>query len=51
MFGILARSFLTATRTAQNARPHRPDPLPKLSWLDEDLPFHNHAGSRSGRDD
>lgn len=51
MFGIFARSFLTATRTAPQVRQHRLEPLPKLSWVDDDLPFYNHAGRRSGRDD
>ncbi|WP_417206523.1 hypothetical protein [Antarctobacter sp.] len=51
MFGILARSFLTATRTAPEARHCPPEALPRLSWIDEDLPFRNHAGTRSGRDD
>ncbi|SNS36114.1 hypothetical protein [Antarctobacter heliothermus] len=51
MFGILARSFLTATRNSPDPRPHRSEALPKLSWIDEDLPFRSHAGSRSGRDD
>ncbi|ASP20857.1 hypothetical protein ANTHELSMS3_02179 [Antarctobacter heliothermus] len=51
MFGILARSFLTATRNAPDSHPRLPEALPKLSWIDEDLPFRKHAGSRSGRDD
>lgn len=51
MFGILARSFLTATRNTPEQQQHRAEALPKLSWIDEDLPFRRHAGSRSGRDD
>ncbi|GGF46430.1 hypothetical protein SAMN05216376_103323 [Mameliella alba] len=51
MFGIFAKSFLTATRNEPRA-PHRnAQDLPKLGWLDEDMPFRNHAGRRSGRDD
>ncbi|WP_168798016.1 hypothetical protein [Pacificoceanicola onchidii] len=49
MFGIFAKTFMTATRSQPEFR-DRHD-LPKLSWRDEDLPFRSHAGQRRGRDD
>lgn len=55
MFGIFAKTFMTATRSTTDAGAqaprHRAEALPKLSWLDEDLPFRHHATRRSGRDD
>ncbi|MBV7396290.1 hypothetical protein [Mameliella sediminis] len=51
MFGILAKSFLTATRNISGAQRPTAEDLPKLGWLDEVLPFRHHAGHRSGRDD
>ena len=51
MFGILAKSFMTATRSGSGHTPPEPQDLPRLRWLDEDLPFRHHAGWRSGRDD
>ena len=54
MFDIFARSFSVATRTERPRRAevirNRGD-LPRLSWLEEDLPFRHHAGRRSGRHD
>lgn len=51
MFGIFARSFMTATRAQPGSVwPTRND-LPKLGWLEEDLPFRSNAGQRGGRDD
>ncbi|MGP6088210.1 hypothetical protein [Antarctobacter jejuensis] len=51
MFGIFARSFMTATGNRPKPEwPTRHD-LPKLSWLEEDLPFRGNAGHRGGRDD
>lgn len=51
MFGIFARSFMTATRNETREEwPTRYD-RPRLSWLEEDLPFRHHAGRRSGYGD
>lgn len=51
MFGIFARSFMTATRSrGLDDGPTRHD-LPKLSWLEADLPFKAHGSGRSGYDD
>ncbi|WP_157136475.1 hypothetical protein [Sagittula stellata] len=54
MFNILARTAMLAT--LQGARPaarsrDRHEPLPKLRWTEEDLPFRHHAGTRRGYDD
>lgn len=51
MLGVFAKTFMTATR-----QPDRTTQTPKrwdapMSWLDDDLPFRNHAGRRTGRDD
>lgn len=51
MFGIFARSFMTATRTEDRTGwPTRHD-LPKFSWLEEDLPFRHSVAGRRGYDD
>lgn len=51
MFGIFAKTFMTATRTGPRPEwPTRND-LPKLSWLEEDLPFRNTGHGRRGYDD
>ena len=51
MFGIFARSFMTATRTEDRTGwPTRRD-LPKFSWLEEDLPFRHSVAGRRGYDD
>ena len=54
MFDIFARSFSIATYTDRPRRAEavrRSADLPRLSWLEEDLPFRHHAGRRSGRHD
>lgn len=51
MFGILARSFMTATRNRPDREWRGRHELPRLSWLEEDLPFAGHAARRTGRDD
>lgn len=52
MFGIFAKSFMTATRadTMMDRRECRWTP-PSQSWIDEDLPFRHHAGTRRGYHD
>jgi hypothetical protein len=51
MFGILAKSFMTATRNGTAAAHPEPRDLPKLTWLQEDMPFQLYAVRRGGRDD
>jgi hypothetical protein len=54
MFNILARTAMIATFQEVRPAPRhtaRHEPLPKLSWTQEDLPFRNHAGARRGYDD
>lgn len=51
MFGLFDKTIMTATwqhHRVTHRRHHRTAPP---TWLDEDLPFRNHAGHRTGRDD
>ncbi len=38
MFGIFAKSFMTATRTDNRVR--HPNELPKINWTKADVPSH-----------
>jgi hypothetical protein len=51
MFGIFAKTFMTATRQSDARAEGRRRWDAPPSWLEEDLPFRNHAGRRTGRDD